>query len=102
MPTGPFALAFLAFGFSDTIYGGLAPPFDMGPLGAPGCVLLAAPEQAIGLTSQSGFASYVLLIPNDTGLIGSHFYVQGWILEIGINPLNSVFSEGGDGRMGAR
>ena len=100
-PTSPCVQA---LGFSDTLWNGLTLPFDLGPLGAPGCTILAAPEilDAAGSSDATGDLRLQLPIANDFGLVGLEFFHQLIALAPGANAAGIVVSNGGAGVIGVR
>jgi len=83
----PSAVAALAFGFSNTQWGGATLPFDLGVLGAPGCsawnsvdiVELPLASPPVGQTQ----------MPTDPSTVGAQLFVQGFAFDAA-NPLGLV------------
>lgn len=82
-PPTPFdldAIALIVLGLSNTTWNSLPLPFDLGPIGFPGCDLLVAADVVNAvLPNPIGASSIVhtLAIPNNTALINSRVFVQG-------------------------
>jgi len=78
--------------------GGAVPlPFDLGPLGGPGCSLYTLPVlAATGVTDETSTTGYVRFdwgfIPNDPALEGAGYQNQQIVLEPGFNGLGMRFS----------
>lgn len=92
----PSSLAFVALGWNNALLGPFALPFHLIGYGMPGCYILQSTEaaaQPVTFTG-SGTATYSLSLPNWTGLIGLHLYLQGWAPAPGVNPGNTVVSNG--------
>jgi hypothetical protein len=98
----PASFAFVALGWSRTTCGPFALPLPLAPFGMPGCELLqsaqvtAVPVVFTGATT----ADLGMPLPNDTGLVGIHVYLQGWAFAPGANPGHLVVSNGLDWRIG--
>lgn len=90
--------ALLTFGASNSQFGSLNLPFDLKPLGAPGCLilndwLLIVPGVTRAIAS--GFIGTKLQSPADATLIGKTTYSQYVFLDAGANALGMFTSEGG-------
>lgn len=98
----PSPLAFVALGLSSTTYGPFSLPVTLASIGMPGCDLLQSadvvgePATITGTTT----ASYDFAIPNNSGLVGLHLYLQGWVWAPGVNAANIVVSNGLDWQLG--
>jgi hypothetical protein len=98
----PASLAFVALGWSRTTFGLFPLPLTLAGFGMPGCDLLQSAEaaaQPVTLTGP-GTAIYSLPLPNFTGLIGLHVYLQGWAPAPGVNPASVIVSNGIDWGIG--
>lgn len=77
--------ALLALGLSSTAWSGLPLPYDLTPLGMPGCLLHTAVDAtAFTVTAgpaTKGRASLPMVIPNDTALRGCNLLAQWLVLE---------------------
>jgi hypothetical protein len=92
----PSAVAFLALGWSRTSMGPFTLPLSLSGYGMSGCALLQSAETAgapVSFTS-AGNATYTLLLPNWTALIGVRSYLQAWALAPGVNAGNAIVSNG--------
>lgn len=95
LPTTPGAFL-ISTGLSTTSAPGLGPlPFDLTPLGAPGCSIF----NDFG-TSALGFhggtaAEFRLAIPNIPGLVGVEFANQGFVSDPTVNALGITVSNSG-------
>lgn len=70
-------------------------PFDLGPLGAPGCALLVDPAVLLlHATTAAGGASQVVPIPANPSLAGIEFVAQWFVPDAGIAPLGLAATEG--------
>jgi hypothetical protein len=75
-------------------WNGLLLPFDLQPLGAPGCYLsidVAAPFFSV--SAADGSASFPFVIPNDPALVGEWLRFQGGAIDLQANPLGLVTSQ---------
>ncbi|HZT55452.1 MAG TPA: hypothetical protein VFA35_04435, partial [Burkholderiaceae bacterium] len=89
----PGGVAFMVTGFSATANGPTPLPLDLGPLGMPGCSLLA--EAALTTLLLGGTtATWQLAIPNDPTYLGFTFYNQGFALDPPANALGLTVSNG--------
>ena len=82
----------LLLGDSRSQWGSIQLPFDLTPLGMPGCTLLAAPQVAVLLRNAGGIANYALQIPAAPSLLGATFYAQGVVTDASANPLGLTVS----------
>ncbi len=89
-------------GESNTAWGNVGLPFDLGFLGMPGCPLLTPPTLLVPVTASSGVATLGLPIPNVQGFVGGRFYCQGLVLDLPANALGVTASNGGASRIGGR
>jgi hypothetical protein len=95
------AAALLVLGFSDKLWAALPLPFDLTPIGAPGCKLLASGETMGGLvTSATGTAKMTFLIPNISALGGLMLFNQFIVSDPTVNTLQVVLSNGGKMTLG--
>ncbi len=76
-------------GRSRTRAGALSLPFDLGPLGAPGCSLYLSPDLVrTGRTSPAGYVRFDWgYVPNDPALEGGTYYEQQFVLDPSFNAL---------------
>ena len=82
----------ITLGVSRTALGPLPLPFDLSPLGAPGCMLLNDLLDTQAVSTATSTAAWP--IPNDPNLHGKWVYVQGLAAAPGANALGLVVSEG--------
>lgn len=93
----PNAPSVLLIGASDEAYAGVALPFDLTPLQAPGCILLASGEDLQALVHPSGVANWSLIVPP---VAGAGFFLQAAAFDVTANGLGIAFSNAGRGRIG--
>ncbi len=76
-------------GRSKSKAGPLSLPFDLAPLGAPGCRLYLSPDLVrVGRTSSSGYVRFDWgYIPNDPALEGGVYYEQQFVLDPSFNAM---------------
>lgn len=91
--TLPVDTAVLMNGFNNqaSAFGPL--PFDVGPLGAPGCFLRVDPVLNGFLVGTGGSASWSLQIPNWTILMGLPLFQQAVVFDPGFNAIGGVGSD---------
>ena len=83
--SSPSAIAaVLALGF------GAIPPFDLTPLGAPGCTIDIAFVVAPGQMVFGPIVSFPMAVPADPSLTGLEIYSQGLVLDPIANALGVV------------
>lgn len=94
--------AFLVLGNSKTNWSGLPLPFDLAPIGAPGCIMYCNHSRVIGPigTSATGSASFPVGIAAQCGLIGVHLYTQFLMIDPGANALGLTSSNAVDALLG--
>jgi hypothetical protein len=91
LPAPQIAIAVL--GLSNTVYGAIPLPVDLGILGAPGCPARASLDVTLALVGAGGVASFAMPIPNDPLLIGFTFYTQALVLDPPLNALGLSTSD---------
>jgi serine protease AprX len=92
-PNAPVALF---VGFDDTSWNGLALPFSLAGLNAPGCNLYVPGDAIVALGSNaSGAATVPVAIPDDPQLIGAEAFVQYLVVDPGANGLGLATTNGG-------
>jgi hypothetical protein len=96
----PSNAAAISFGFSNTQWNGNALPWNLGALGMTGCTLHASPDVLFFAPVVASRATVSWALPNNTSLIGVHFYNQGFVLDPGINPTGATVSNAGAGIIG--
>jgi len=77
-------------------------PVPLAVIGMPGCSAFIDPLFSAGLPTTGGTASMALGIPSSLPLEGMHFFVQGVVLDVGVNPANLTVSNAADGTIGSR
>jgi hypothetical protein len=93
--------ALSCLGFSNTAWNGIPLPFDLAPLGAPGCrVLISVTDARPVTTNAQGAASFTYSIPNDIYLLRLAFYNQFVVADPGANSLGLALTNGGVGVIG--
>jgi hypothetical protein len=99
--TASGAPVLLAIGVSDKLFGGLTLPFDLTPLGAPGCSLLCSLDLfAASSIGGSGQANFTVPIPNNNALIGLQYFHQALLVSSVSNQLGFAFSNGASVTLG--
>lgn len=98
----PSSFAFVALGWSRTLVGPFALPFPLSGYGMPGCWMLQSADFAAqpAVLTGPGTAVYELPLPNWTGLVGLHVYLQGWAPAPGANAGGVIVSNGLDWLIG--
>ena len=89
----PNALSVLHLGVSKRQFMGILLPYDLGPLGAPGCQVLVGPE-ATFLQTVGGSGSWIraVLVPNNPLFIGLNLHSQFFAVDTTANALGVVGS----------
>jgi hypothetical protein len=95
----PQTAAISVLGISNTFYGALPLPFDLAPLGAPGCVLRVSmdvmqPAITTGAGDGNGVARVTWAIPNAPSLRGLNLYFQALTIDAPANKLGLTLSMG--------
>jgi hypothetical protein len=87
----------LYLGASRTTFSGIPLPFDLTPIGLPGCMVNVALDNLIGSTTISGgFGTIGLPLPTDASLTNAATYWQWLVLDpTASNPLRMTTSTGG-------
>lgn len=93
----PNAPSVLLIGSSDSSYLGVSLPFDLTPVQAPGCFLLASGEDLQPLANPAGVANWSLVVPP---VAGATFFLQVAVFDAAANGLGIGFSNAGRGRIG--
>lgn len=93
--------AYMTVGDSTTQWGSFRLPYEMTPLGAPGCRIYANSIHTFQLTTRgTGTASCPLTVPNNPVLIGVKFFNQFLVMDAAANPLGMVTTACGAGTIG--
>ena len=90
--------AFMFMGTSNTSYGGAPLPFDLAPIGAPGCILRAPGTFLFGVPNVLGTGLWNYSIPY---LPGQVFYNQAIIFDPAANSLGLTVSNVGEAVIGS-
>lgn len=97
----PGAVAVLLHGRSIVSWGTTPLPVDLGPLGAPGCLLRVEPFHALPLlVGPGGQARAEFSVPDLPALTGATFFNQFGVLDPQANPLGVVLTGAGFGLVG--
>jgi hypothetical protein len=96
----PQSLAVMATGFSNTRFGPVTLPFDLTPLGMPGCSLLTSVVLTQVATGTGNAATWSISVPNDSSILGASFFNQAFVPSPSTNPAGLVVTNGGRGRLG--
>ncbi len=103
LPTGLFAgNAFVIVGFSKDEWIGMPLPLDLTQYGIPGCASYVSIDVAFPVSTFGGAAEWSVEVPIDPNLLGKHFYTQGLIQDIGVNPSGAVVTNAAEGVIGVR
>lgn len=95
------ANAMLIIGISASSWHGLPLPFDLTPLGAAGCKLLASANVQVSMTTNgTGSAKLTINVPNNNALVDVVFYNQMYVFDAQANPLGLSWTNGGTGKVG--
>ena len=101
VPTG--SAVCLAAGASDTAFGGLALPYDLGAIGMPGCALYVGLDAfAAGSTPSEGRSRWTLSISANPLFIGTEFHVQAFATDSSAGPLGMIASDAGTATIGVK
>ncbi|MBK8976289.1 MAG: hypothetical protein IPM29_10195 [Planctomycetes bacterium] len=94
--------AWLLTGLSNRSFGPAPLPFDLGPLGIPGCDLLVSPDVIGGVPLVGQMAHITILIPTDPRLVGRLFYQQAVVADPLAAPLPLTVTDAFVGLIGSR
>ena len=100
MPTSVVNVPFGVLGFSKTQWGGIPLPYDLSNLGFWNCTQFVSLDFSIGLVNNGGVATWAIPVPNNPNLIGLTFYVQGVVIDFGVNPGNAIVTNAAEGVIG--
>ena len=100
LPLTPSNPVLAIFGFSATVWPPLTLPVPLAAIGMPGCTGYVSLDLSFVLASQNGVCNWTIQIPNNPALTGLQFYVQGLVLDIGVNPAGLVASNAGAALVG--
>ena len=94
LPNG--GVSYMGFGFSNTVFNGMALPASLAPSGLPGCTLLASLDAGTLLINLGTSATWSLTLPNDPSLAGITFYNQGFSFDPAVaRPVRAAVSNAG-------
>jgi hypothetical protein len=96
----PQSGALVALGFSNTMYGAVQLPFDLAPVGMPGCSLRTSILLMQFVTGSNNTATWSLAVPNDQSLLGGLFYNQAFVIDPSANAGGLTVTNGARGRIG--
>lgn len=87
------ALCVVGFGFDNVDWDGNALPYNLAPLGAPGCLLRIDPNITanVGATA-AGVVNVPLTIPDDSSLIGRQLWSQFLVVDPPVNAWGVTLS----------
>ena len=100
MPIFIFNVPFGILGFSKTQWGGIPLPYDLSNLGFWNCTQFVSLDFSIGLVNNGGVATWAIPVPNNPNLIGLTFYVQGVVIDLGVNPGDAILTNAAEGVIG--
>lgn len=89
----PLSVAIQIIGFSRTTSAFGPLPFNMGPLGAPGCTGNVSPDATAFLAGTGNSATWSLFVPSNGALLGLLVYNQALVLAPGFNALGAYTSD---------
>lgn len=91
--TPPSAMCVVGFGFDNVDWEGNALPYNLAPLGAPGCLLRIDPNITanVGATA-AGVVNVPLTIPDDSSLIGRQLWSQFLVVDPPVNAWGVTLS----------
>jgi len=92
-------LAISVIGLSRTAYAGVALPFDLTSVGAPGCALLASADLTT-LTTTDGLGNSSVSFAVPASVVGLEFFTQWFVFDPATNNLGFVVSDAGFGVIG--
>ncbi|MBL8726329.1 MAG: PKD domain-containing protein [Planctomycetes bacterium] len=85
-------VVFALVGFSRTMSGVGALPFDLTAVGAPGCWARVSPDAVLVLVGNAGVVNFAMAIPNSAAYLGAQLFTQGLSLDT-VNALGAVASD---------
>lgn len=97
----PQVLAVLMMGFQDQTWAGLPLPYDLTPIGAPGCRLRIDPAGIASAAATGTVARFAITVPNQPALVGTRFFQQALVFAQGSNAAGVLVSNSLVGVVGA-
>jgi hypothetical protein len=95
IPFTPGVIGFLMIGNSASDFGGIPLPFDMTPIGAPGCQIVNNMLLSFAVAwTTSTFVRVDLTFPDDKSLVGITYFSQYLFFEPAANPLGIYTTNG--------
>jgi len=97
LPAGG-GLAYMALGFSNTVWNGIPLPASLAPFGFGGCQGYISPDDGALIVNNAGVANWTIAIPNSPALAGFVFFNQCVSFDAGAgNPAGAAVSDAGQG-----
>jgi len=90
----------MLLGSSKTSWGSVPLPYDLTPLGMPGCTAYISGDVAVGVLNIFGRASLTFFLPQDANLLGQSFFAQGFVLDPATNGLGAIVSNAAESVIG--
>ncbi len=101
LPTSGLASVRGLIGASKTQWGANLLPLDLSFIGMTSCTLYVSVDSTGGsLSTTSGVASWFMAIPNSAALAGGTVYLQGLVLEPGVNRFGAILTNAAELRIG--
>lgn len=94
LPAGP-QVVFGVLGLSDTAWGTIPLPFDLSALGMPSCTQYISLDSTVLLLSSGVSVSWQIPIPAQSGIVGTSFFSQAILLDLGVNAFGAVVTNYG-------
>ena len=88
LPTTGLFQPFGVIGLSNTTWGTVTLPQDLGVIGIPGCTQYVSLDASVPLMPEFATTTWDILIPNRSRLIGLEFFLQGVVVDY--QPLVNV------------
>ncbi len=102
LPSTGAAVLFTGFSKTRTRVGGIPLPFDLSPLGAKGCKVLADPFLGQVLTIGQGTAQARIPVPASPAILGFSLFNQAFVADAKANTLGVTTTNGGEGKIGSK
>jgi hypothetical protein len=101
-PVPSASVSLWLLGRSNTMWGSIPLPFDLGGIGAPGCSLAVDAFFVFVMVTAQNTASLTLPWPNDPSLVAAVLHGQGVVVDLPANPAGLVTSDGGTVQVGSK